>query len=598
MLALPLLAQAAPGPSTWLTPIWLVSVGVLVGLVVSAAVLGVTWLISRIGPIGGLYDRPTLRNRVGAVLSVLALVGSIPLIVVPQWNAAQATGGTGGAITDVALLAIALIPVSIAVGFGLLALVSRRTMDQIGDAIREGALYWFGSIFVGLAIFAVGGYALGLSNYASLQVVKQPNRKLESLWRLRDAKDGVEIKAEIPADNGSGTEVPIEFLSDELKTLVLFSNQRLEMAAQPIERDLPEHLIVPVAETIGTEEGVGYYHAPGYELSPIPPGRTTKLWFRNLGDGPASLTIRMTTQPEFPEVAVIPQTAIWVVGLVLLYLMQRTALPKISAIALSTFKTEAAQPVYLLFLILGSLFAVASIFIPYYTFNEDIKMLKDAVLTVMLVASIFMAVWAASKSIAEEIEGRTSLTVLSKPIGRRDFIIGKFVGIVWSTGLLYVALSVVFLIVVSYKPVYDLKETAGSEVLWQQCFAEMMSIVPAMVLAFMEVVVFVAIGVAISTRLPIMANLLICFSIYLLGHLTPLIVQSSVAVEAFEPVVFFGQLIATIVPVLDHFNVQAALTGGATVPMAYLGWAFIYCLLYAGIALLLGLILFEDRDLA
>src|SRR5690606_20414201 len=116
------------------------------------------------------------------------------------------------------------------------------------------------------------------------------------------------------------------------------------------------------------------------------------------------------------------------------------------------------------------------------------------------------------------------LTVLSKPIGRRDFIIGKFVGIVWSTGLLYVALSVVFLIVVSYKPVYDLKETAGSEVLWQQCFAEMMSIVPAMVLAFMEVVVFVAIGVAISTRLPIMANLLICFSIYLLGHLTPLIV--------------------------------------------------------------------------
>ena len=77
-----------------------------------------------------------------------------------------------------------------------------------------------------------------------------------------------------------------------------------------------------------------------------------------------------------------------------------------------------------------------------------------------------------------------------------------------------------------------------------------------------------------------------------------MIVQSSVAVEAFEPVVFFGQLIATIVPVLDHFNVQAALTGGAVVPLSYLGWAFLYCLLYAGIALLLALVLFEDRDLA
>ena len=74
--------------------------------------------------------------------------------------------------------------------------------------------------------------------------------------------------------------------------------------------------------------------------------------------------------------------------------------------------------------------------------------------------------------------------------------------------------------------------------------------------------------------------------------------QSSVAIEAFEPVVFFGQLVATIVPVLDHFNVQAALTGGAYVPAAYLGWSFLYCSIYAAIAMLLALVFFEDRDLA
>ena len=120
----------------------------------------------------------------------------------------------------------------------------------------------------------------------------------------------------------------------------------------------------------------------------------------------------------------------------------------------------------------------------------------------------------------------------------------------------------------------------------------------AVTLAFMEAIVFVAISVAISTRLPIMANLMICFAIYVLGHLTPLIVQSSVAIQAFEPVVFFGQLVATIVPVLDHFNVQAALTGGASVPAAYLGWSFLYCSIYAALAMLLALVFFEDRDLA
>ena len=95
-----------------------------------------------------------------------------------------------------------------------------------------------------------------------------------------------------------------------------------------------------------------------------------------------------------------------------------------------------------------------------------------------------------------------------------------------------------------------------------------------------------------------MANILICFSIYVLGHLTPLIVQSTVAVDAFETVVFFGRLIATVFPVLDHFNIQAAISGDAVVPMSYLGWSLIYCTIYGAIALLLGLIFFEDRDVA
>jgi len=34
------------------------------------------------------------------------------------------------------------------------------------------------------------------------------------------------------------------------------------------------------------------------------------------------------------------------------------------------------------------------------------------------------------------------------------------------------------------------------------------------------------------------------------------------------------------------------------VPLSYLGLAGIYCLLYSGLAMLVALLLFEDRDLA
>jgi ABC-type transport system involved in multi-copper enzyme maturation permease subunit len=126
----------------------------------------------------------------------------------------------------------------------------------------------------------------------------------------------------------------------------------------------------------------------------------------------------------------------------------------------------------------------------------------------------------------------------------------------------------------------------------------MVQIIPGLVLVFLETLVMASISVAISTRLPWLANVLISFSVYVLGHLTPLLVQSQVVAEQLPPVVFFGRLIATVLPVLDHFNVQASVAAGINVPLSYLAWALVYCTLYCSVAMLLALTLFEDRDLA
>jgi hypothetical protein len=69
-------------------------------------------------------------------------------------------------------------------------------------------------------------------------------------------------------------------------------------------------------------------------------------------------------------------------------------------------------------------------------------------------------------------------------------------------------------------------------------------------------------------------------------------------VGKFAIVRFFGKLIATLLPVLDHFTIEAAVIGGAAVPWVYLGWAALYAALYSALALLVALILFQDRDLA
>ncbi len=66
------------------------------------------------------------------------------------------------------------------------------------------------------------------------------------------------------------------------------------------------------------------------------------------------------------------------------------------------------------------------LFIPQNTFGVDIKPYKYNNLTLFTWVPVFLVIWTASYSIAEEIEGRTAVTVLSKPIGRIQFILGKY----------------------------------------------------------------------------------------------------------------------------------------------------------------------------
>jgi ABC-type transport system involved in multi-copper enzyme maturation permease subunit len=308
--------------------------------------------------------------------------------------------------------------------------------------------------------------------------------------------------------------------------------------------------------------------------------------------------LKTETRTDVPivQVRTIPVVAVSVIGIYLLYLLFHGLLPGISTIALATSKEAVAQPLYVLALVIGAFLLMLYIIIPYNTFGEDVKMYKDSALMTIMVLAFLVAVWTASVSVAEEIDGRTALTLLSKPISRRQFVLGKFLGIVWANLLMFIVLGAWMMILVSYKVVYDARETANPEPAWQLCATEMLGTVPGLVLSFMETVVLTAISVAISTRLSILPNLVICGSIYALGHLGPLIVQSSIGQNEF--VAFFGQLIALILPVLDHFNIQAAVAAGVPVPPTYLAWAALYCLLYSAVAMLLALILFEDRDLA
>lgn len=294
-----------------------------------------------------------------------------------------------------------------------------------------------------------------------------------------------------------------------------------------------------------------------------------------------------------------------VAGFALLWLadaLLRRFAPRVAAIASATAKESRSQPLFTAVIALGCVLIVFSAFVPYSTFGDDIKVMKDTALIVILVLSIILAATSSSTTIADELEGRTALTVLSKPIGRRAFVFGKWLGVIAPVVVAYLILGAVLLATTSYKVKFEAREMALPPPKAIVCQMEMLRTFPPLVLAFFETVVMTSISVAVAMRLPMIPNLLICGAVYVIGHLLPVIVQSGVG--KLPIVSFVGQLLATIFPVLEHFNVQAAIASGrdAVLTVAdwstYIAWAGGYCLLYSLIMLLVALLLFEDRDLA
>ncbi len=87
------------------------------------------------------------------------------------------------------------------------------------------------------------------------------------------------------------------------------------------------------------------------------------------------------------------------------------------------------QPVFLLLFTASSSACLFLALIPYVGFGDDPKLAKDGALAVMFLSGLFGAVISASSSVAQEIQTGTALAVLSKPVSRLQFILGKYTGL-------------------------------------------------------------------------------------------------------------------------------------------------------------------------
>src|SRR5689334_18487815 len=115
-------------------------------------------------------------------------------------------------------------------------------------------------------------------------------------------------------------------------------------------------------------------------------------------------------------------------------------------IATNAFMELVRQPVFLLLMTCSATFEIFLATPYYFAFGDEPKLVKNSTLAVMLLAGLLGAVLSASASLAREIRSGTALAVLAKPVGRAQFLLAKYVGLLVALTLLtYVNLLAVLL---------------------------------------------------------------------------------------------------------------------------------------------------------
>ncbi len=317
---------------------------------------------------------------------------------------------------------------------------------------------------------------------------------------------------------------------------------------------------------------------------------------------------------------------------------------RIWTIAANTFTEVIRQPVYLVVLGCSLALVLLSPYFTWFTLMENLKLIKDMGLANLLLTGLLIASFSASTALHQEIENKTVLTVISKPVPRHIFILGKYLGVLGAILVAEYLLSIVLIQVVrteiteavyskndypvlvgylvavnlsillaAYLNFFSEKPFASATVTsalylftitfctlslldnnWQlQSFAQNLdsNIILACLLIFFAVTILAAIAIAASTRLAPSGTLGVCAFLFLLGLLSDYLFGRS------ADDYLWAKLLYTVVPNLQFYLVTDAIIEKRDIPWDYLLKVGAYTICYLSSILSIAIVLFEEREI-
>jgi len=258
---------------------------------------------------------------------------------------------------------------------------------------------------------------------------------------------------------------------------------------------------------------------------------------------------------------------------------RREAPARIGQVALHTLKETVRDRIFFVTLLFALFLIAGSLAVSPLAAGEEDRVVKNMGLSSISAIGLFLAVFVGASLVHREVERRTIYTLLSRPISRGEYVVGKYIGIVLTLTMNVGAMAVLFALLVHF----HLHTLSAAH------FA-------AIYLIGVELAVIASVSILFSVLSSPVLGALFTLALYFIGHL-------ATDLRSFAEMLPSGaaagacKIISYLVPNLGLFDIKGMAVYGKPVEAGLLLSATLYALGYIAPVLFLALVLFRRKDL-
>ena len=285
---------------------------------------------------------------------------------------------------------------------------------------------------------------------------------------------------------------------------------------------------------------------------------------------------------------------------------------RVWAIARNTFTQLVRMKVFYFMLIFSALIIGANLLFLSFTFEQELKILKDVSFGAMSLFSSIFAIVGTALLIPKDIEDRTLYTILTKPVPRIEYLLGKLLGILLLIAVSILLMSLLFFTVLYIRQHGILAERIASfprqvseaqiESFREDIFSRGLQpeLLLGVVAVFLKAAVAAAVALFVSTfASSTLFTIIVSLVVYFIGHAQSLALDYYFTAGEIRSAAqrFFAGLIAVIFPNFQLFNVTDGLTAGEVVSASLMARLLGLTAFYLTIYSLVSWLVFAKKEL-